>query len=89
MGKNQSVQQEADELIQKFLKGNTNPGLGSKNLFENVSYLRGKNGARVFYRMNDNKMEILGKSSKANEQTVINVLRELYGKGAKKWEVQI
>lgn len=49
MGKNQSVQQEADELIQKFLKGNTNPGLGSKNLFENVSYLRGKNGARVFF----------------------------------------
>jgi RHS repeat-associated protein len=80
MGKNKAVQQEADELVQKFLSGNTNPGLGSKNLFGNVSYLRGREGARVFYRMNNGKMEILGKSSKANEQIVINVLKELYGK---------
>lgn len=80
MGKNKAVQQEADDLIQKFLAGNTNPGLGSKNLFGNISYLRGRDGARVFYRMNNGKMEILGKSSKANEQTVINVLKELYGK---------
>ncbi len=80
MGKDKAIQQEADELIQKFISGNTNPGLGSKNLFGNVSYLRGRNGARVFYRMNDGKMEILGKSNKKNEQTVINTLKELYGK---------
>ncbi|WP_217900043.1 polymorphic toxin-type HINT domain-containing protein [Paenibacillus herberti] len=78
MGKDTTIQKEADELIAKFLEGNTNPGLGSKNLFGNINYLRGKNGARVFYRMNDGKMEILGKSNKANEQTVIKVITELY-----------
>lgn len=30
MGKDPKVQKEADELIQKFIEGNTNPGLGSK-----------------------------------------------------------
>ncbi|CAH1217420.1 hypothetical protein PAECIP111893_04275 [Paenibacillus plantiphilus] len=78
MGKDATIQKEADELIAKFLKGNTNPGLGSKNLFGNINYLRGRNGARVFYRMNDGKMEILGKSNKANEQTVINAITDLY-----------
>lgn len=80
MGKDPKVQKEADELVQKFIEGNTNPGLGSKNLFGNINYLRGKNGARVFYRLNKGEMEILGKSNKANEQTVINTIKDLYGK---------
>jgi hypothetical protein len=78
MGKNKKVQQEADELIQKFISGNTNPGLGTKKIFGNISYLRGRGGERVFYRMRNGTMEILAKSSKANEQTVINVLKKLY-----------
>lgn len=78
MGKNQAVQAEANKLIAEFLKGNTNPGIGSKNLFKGISYLRGKNGARIFYRIKDGVMEILGKSSKANEQKVINILKRLY-----------
>jgi len=32
MGMNQSVQNEADNLIEQFLNGNTNPGIGSKHL---------------------------------------------------------
>lgn len=78
MGKNERVQQEADHLIDELLKGNENPGLGSKNLFKDVSYLRGRNGARVFYRKTANGYEILGKADKANEQTVINILKKLY-----------
>ncbi|MCY9656341.1 hypothetical protein M5W94_29145, partial [Paenibacillus thiaminolyticus] len=33
MGKDKATQQQVDEIIQKFIRGNTNPGLGSKNLF--------------------------------------------------------
>ena len=78
MGKNERVQQEANHLIDELLKGNENPGLGSKNLFKDVSYLRGRNGARVFYRKTATGYEILGKADKANEQTVINILKKLY-----------
>ena len=79
MGKDQAIQEEANDLIVKFLNGNTNPGLGSKNLFNDICYLRGSNGARVFYRMTDNGMEILAKASKANEEVVIKILQKIYG----------
>ena len=80
MGANQRIQQESNHLIKELLEGNTNPGLGSKNLFKDVSYLRGRNGARVFYRNVDGTIEILGKSSKANEQKVIDILDKMYNK---------
>ncbi|MNC06805.1 hypothetical protein D3C75_543280 [compost metagenome] len=80
MGKNPVVQKEADDLIFRFLNGNTNPGIGSKYLVKDIYYLRGKEGARVFYRMKDGEMQILAKANKANEQTVINILYKVYGK---------
>ena len=80
MGKDPKVQKEADELIEQYKNGNTNPGLGSKHLQGDIYYLRGRNGARVFYRMKDGVMEILGKASKSNEQTVIDLVIEIFGK---------
>ncbi|WP_242952003.1 hypothetical protein [Clostridium felsineum] len=80
MGSNERIQQEADHLIQELAQGNKNPGLGSKNLFKDVSYLRGRNGARIFYRIVDGKIEILAKASKANEQKVISILTKMYNK---------
>lgn len=80
MGSNQRIQKEANHLVKELLQGNTNPGLGSKNLFKVVSYLRGRNGARVFYRNVNETIEILGKSSKANEQKVIDILNKIYNK---------
>ncbi|OPH56250.1 hypothetical protein BC351_29160 [Paenibacillus ferrarius] len=80
MGKNQMVQKEADELVAKFLSGNTNPGLGTKNLFKDIYYLRGDEGARVFYKMANGEMQILAKASKANEDKVIKILTDIYGK---------
>ncbi|WP_338557091.1 hypothetical protein [Paenibacillus sp. KS-LC4] len=78
MGENPRVQKEADDLIAKFLAGNTNPGLGNKNLFNNINYLRGDEGARVFFRMNNGSMQILAKANKHNEQTVINIIKKIY-----------
>ncbi|ALP38953.1 hypothetical protein ASL14_04320 [Paenibacillus sp. IHB B 3084] len=80
MGKNPVIQKESDELVAKFLKGNVNPGIGTKNLTRDISYLRGKEGARVFFKMNNGQMNILAKANKANEQTVINILYKVYGK---------
>ncbi|MBW7474555.1 hypothetical protein K0T92_07340 [Paenibacillus oenotherae] len=80
MGKSPVVQKEADELIAKFLKGNTNPGIGTSNLTRDISYLRGKEGARVFYRIVDGEMQILAKANKANESAVIDIIYKIYGK---------
>jgi hypothetical protein len=76
---NGRVQDEVNNLVSEYVKGNMNPGLGSKHLFGDIYYLRGRNGGRVFYRTADGVMDILGKASKANEQKVINILKSLYG----------
>ncbi|WP_370945085.1 polymorphic toxin-type HINT domain-containing protein [Amycolatopsis sp. cg5] len=80
-GSNQKVQKEINDLVGKFMNGNTNPGIGTKALTgTGLSYLRGKDGARVFYRVTENGMEIIAKASKDNEDKVIARLLELYGR---------
>jgi hypothetical protein len=73
------IQEEVNSLIKSFLSGNTNPGLGTKHLINDIYYLRGRNGARVFFRMVDNTMEILGKAYKGNEQKVIDLVKKVFG----------
>ncbi|AOT73071.1 hypothetical protein Gferi_10350 [Geosporobacter ferrireducens] len=69
---------EMNELVNKFIAGNSNPGVGSKHLFNGVYELRSRNGARVYYRMVDDTMEILGKSDKNTQQKVIDILMKMY-----------
>ncbi|WP_321386386.1 hypothetical protein [uncultured Enterococcus sp.] len=78
MGKNEVTQKESDQLIEKISNGNMNPGTGYKNLFKDVIYIRGRNGARVFYRKVDGVIEILGKANKDNETKVIQILMKKY-----------
>ncbi len=73
-GSDQAVQREIDNLIQQYLSGNENPGMGTKHLVDDIFYLRGSNGARVFFRDANGVFEILGKASKANENQVINFI---------------
>lgn len=56
-----------------MLSENTNSGLGTKNLIKDITYLKGRNGARIFYRIINEGYEILAKANKANEQTVIKI----------------
>ncbi|MFC4032341.1 polymorphic toxin-type HINT domain-containing protein [Streptomyces polygonati] len=79
-GKNQRIQKEMDELVVQFRGGNTNPGLGNKSLAgTDISYLRGRNGGRVFFRNTDSGMQIVGKADKSNESKVISRLMDMYG----------
>ncbi len=73
-----SVQGSLDRLAGQLARGNLNPGIGTKNLFGNVFYARGRDGARVFFRRAGDKIEILAKASKQNEAQVINRLKKLY-----------
>ena len=45
-----------------------------------IYYLRGREGARVFYRIHNGVMEILGKASKENEDAVIKLVLKTFGK---------
>lgn len=75
-----SAQQGIDQLTAQLANGNLNPGIGSKNLFGNISYARHRDGARVFFRVTGNdQVEILAKAVKSNESRVISLLQEIYG----------
>ncbi|MFW5420264.1 hypothetical protein J0910_26970 [Nocardiopsis sp. CNT-189] len=79
-GKNQRLQKEMDDLVMQFRSGNKNPGLGNKALEgTDISYLRGRNGGRVFFRNTGDGIQIVGKADKSNESKVIKRLKELYG----------
>ncbi len=79
MGKDKNLQKEANSLVKKYLAGNTNPGKGTETLTGGISYLRGNSGARVFFRMRGNQMQVLAKSNKKNEQDVIDIIKKIYG----------
>ncbi len=74
-------QQSLDNLVGQLAKGNLKPGIGTRNVFGNVMEARAKDGARVYFRTGrDGSVEILAKSTKANQEQVINRLREMYGR---------
>ncbi len=80
----QKARKEANQLYEQFINGNTNPGIGNKNLTgTDVFYLRGSDGARVFLRkVGENAYDIVGYADKAinNEDAVIAILYKLYGR---------
>jgi hypothetical protein len=74
-----SVQRSLDHLVQELSKGNRNPGIGTKHLFKGILEARARDGARVYFRIKSEEViEILAKSSKANQPRVIEILRQLY-----------
>jgi competence protein ComGC len=79
--KNESVQQEANHLIEELSRGNFEAGLGHLGHVPetDIFYIRGKKGARIYYhRIGKDEYEIVGKSAKENEQDVIDKLKEIY-----------
>jgi hypothetical protein len=70
-----------DTLQEQLAAGNMNPGIGTKSLAgTGISYARGANGARLFFRNVADGIQIVAKASKANESRVINRLMQLYGR---------
>ncbi|ARP70199.1 hypothetical protein LK07_10880 [Streptomyces pluripotens] len=79
-GKNQDVQRDLDHLFEQLSRGNMNPGRGSKALTgTDVTYARGRNGGRLFFRNVDGGIQVVGKADKGNESKVIARLKQIYG----------
>ena len=78
--KNAEVQKDVNHLQDQLVKGNKNPGIGSRHICKNVMEHRGNNGGRLYVREADGVVEILAKSGKnrKNQQFVINRLKEIY-----------
>jgi len=72
-----SVQRELDHLVTQLLKGNMNPGKGTKYLFNGIYEARHK-GARLYFRMVNDAIDIIAKSNKGDQTHVLNLLRKLY-----------
>ncbi|MGN7468517.1 hypothetical protein [Brevibacillus sp. SAFN-007a] len=72
------IQQDADNLIRRYLEGNNNPGIGNNKIFGDVFELRSRDGARVYLRKVGDTVEILAKSDKNNQKAVIKRLEQLY-----------
>jgi hypothetical protein len=70
----------AQALVKQLEAGNTNPGIGSKHLFDGVHEARARNGARVYFRSKPGQIEVVGMSTKDNQDSVIRLLRGLFGK---------
>ncbi|MCR6477222.1 hypothetical protein NU688_13765, partial [Variovorax sp. ZS18.2.2] len=75
-----SNQDGIDRLLEQIRQGNTNPGMGSKPIGDGLSEARGIDGSRVYFRETPNGTEILGKSNKDNQQSVINEVLKAFGR---------
>lgn len=80
--RNQTVERELNHLIKELSKGNFEAGLGHPGHISgtDVYYLRGRNGARLYYhKIGEDNYEIVAKSAKGiNQDKVIDKIREIY-----------
>ena len=76
----QSVQRGLNGLVRELSKGNLEAGLGRPGHINgtNIFYLRARNGARLYFQETENGYNTVGKSSKTNQQQVINALKKIY-----------
>jgi hypothetical protein len=77
-----SLQPSIDRLTQQLANGNLNPGLGTKAIqgVTGVLEARARDGARVYFRaLANGDVQILAKSTKANQDKVIGILLRLFG----------
>ncbi len=76
------IEREMNHLIEELYKGNFEAGLGHPGHIEGtkIHYLRGRNGARLYYRRRgEDNYEVVAKSAKGrNQEQVIDKLKEIY-----------
>jgi putative component of toxin-antitoxin plasmid stabilization module len=76
-----SDQTGIDRLTEELQRGNLNPGIGTKPIGQGISEARARSGARVYFRQaSDGSIEILGKSTKGNQDRVIREVLRVFGR---------
>lgn len=82
--RDQKIQKEMNHLIKELWKCHTEAGIGTEHVEgTDVWYMRGKKGARLFYKRTNYGYDIVGKAAgkgkKVNENAVIKKLQQKYG----------
>jgi putative component of toxin-antitoxin plasmid stabilization module len=75
-----SAQGSMDRMVEQLKSGNMNPGIGTKNIGDGIFETRAADGGRVYFRNTTAGIEILGKSTKANQDAVIKEIKHTFGK---------
>lgn len=77
---NQKVEKEMNHLIKELIKDNLQAGIGKPEHIAgtDIYYMRGKRGARLFYRKTNYGYDIVGKAAKKNEYGVKDRIIQLY-----------
>ena len=78
-----SHQDSINKLVKQLQSGNLNPGRGTKPIGKGLSEARARDGARVYFRVKGDNVEILGKSSKANQKVVLKEVLDKFGREKK------
>jgi len=68
-------------LTEQLAAENTNPGIGKNPIGHGISEARSRDGARFYFRQTSEGIEILGKSTKVNQQKVIDEVLRVFGRG--------
>ncbi|WP_049722685.1 choice-of-anchor A family protein [Gilvimarinus polysaccharolyticus] len=76
--KDQKIQRDLDDLTGKLSEGNLNPGIGTRPIGKGISEARSRDGARVYFRVIEGEIQILGKSGKANQDIVIDEILKTF-----------
>lgn len=76
--RNSKVQRDVNHMAEQLSQGNQNPGTGSKSIHKDIVEHRGKRGGRLYVRESNGEIEIVAKSSKRNQDSVIKRLKVIY-----------
>ena len=74
-----SLHGEIKKITDQLKNGNLNPGMGNKSIGGGIIESRTRGGGRVYWRIREEQIEILGISGKFNQQKVINEVLNHFG----------
>lgn len=74
-----SLQGDIKKITDQLKKGNMNPGIGNKSIGSGIIESRTRSGARLYWKIRREQIEILGISGKDNQRKVINEILQCFG----------
>jgi putative component of toxin-antitoxin plasmid stabilization module len=75
--KDRNFVKQIDSLMGQVQNGNLDPCIGTCcNSFNGVNEFRHKDGARIYFTLKDNVINILGYSNKSNQTKGINAIKK-------------
>jgi putative component of toxin-antitoxin plasmid stabilization module len=72
-------QNSINRTFKQLWEGNLTPGIGTKSIGNGISEARAREGARIYFRVVNGLVEILGKSDNSNQANVIAEIIRVFG----------